>query len=216
MSDLHVVILAAGKGTRMRSALPKVLHRIGEKSLIERVTETAEELQPSTIVVVLGYEADAVQQSLHHRPGLRFARQEPQLGTGHALLQTEPCFERARGTLVLLSGDVPLLTSKTLRALVDHHNVSRAAATVLTARVELPDGYGRIVRNGSMIAAIVEDKDATQSERSIQEINSGIYAFDLEPLFDALRNVGADNCQKEYTFPIWSESIARGASSSRR
>ena len=161
MSDLHVVILAAGKGTRMRSALPKVLHRIGEKSLIERVIETAEELQPSTMVVVLGHQAEAVEQSLRHRLGLRFARQEPQLGTGHALLQTEPNFEHATGTLVLLSGDVPLLTAKTLRALVDHHNLSRAAATVLTARVEVPDGYGRIVRNGSMIAAIVEDKDAT-------------------------------------------------------
>jgi bifunctional UDP-N-acetylglucosamine pyrophosphorylase/glucosamine-1-phosphate N-acetyltransferase len=201
MSDLHVVILAAGKGTRMKSALAKVLHRAGELSLIERVLRTADALEPSTIVVVVGHQAEDVQRAVGTRPGLRFARQEPQLGTGHALLQAESHVAGARGTLILLSGDVPLLGPDTLRRLVDHHLSRLAAATVLTAIVDEPRGYGRIVRDGSVVAAIVEEKDASADERLIREINSGIYAFDLEPLFGALKSLGSNNAQREYYLP---------------
>jgi bifunctional UDP-N-acetylglucosamine pyrophosphorylase/glucosamine-1-phosphate N-acetyltransferase len=201
MSDLHVVILAAGKGTRMRSALPKVLHRAGELSLIDRVLRTAESLQPSTIVAVVGHQAEDVERAVGKRPGLRFALQEPQLGTGHALLQAEPYLRGARGTLVLLSGDVPLLRATTLRRLIEKHRARGAAATVLSAVVDDPHGYGRIVRDGESLAAIVEEKDATPDQRRIREINSGIYAFDLDPLFEALANVGADNAQREYYLP---------------
>jgi bifunctional UDP-N-acetylglucosamine pyrophosphorylase/glucosamine-1-phosphate N-acetyltransferase len=201
MADLHIVILAAGKGVRMMSAQPKVLHRAGNLPLIEHVLRTAATLNPSTIVVVVGHLASAVRQAIGEHPGVQFVLQEPQLGTGHALLQAEPHLAGARGTLVLLSGDVPLLRPATLAALLRHHREQGAVATVLTARVALPQGYGRIVREHGTIAAIVEDKDATPDQRSIDEINSGIYAFELGPLFDALRTIGAENAQGEYYLP---------------
>ncbi len=202
MPGIHVAILAAGKGTRMKSALPKVLHQAAGEPLIAHVLRAADALEPATITVVVGHLADAVKAGLSKRMGLGFALQEPQLGTGHALLQVEPHVRGATGTLVMLSGDVPLLRAGTLRALVRRHQQSAAAATVLTARVGQPKGYGRIVRDGrGVIAAIVEEKDATEDERRIDEINSGIYAFDLAPLFDALKNLGSANAQGEYYLP---------------
>lgn len=201
MSDIHVVILAAGKGTRMKSADPKVLHRAGELRLIEHVLRTAESLTPATTVVVVGHLGDRVKDALDKRPGLRFALQEPQLGTGHALLQARPLLEGATGTVVLLSGDVPLLRPATLQALVAAHERHGAAATVLTARVTGPHEYGRIVRENGRIAAIVEHKDATPEQRGIDEINSGVYAFALGPLFDALNAIGSANAQGEYYLP---------------
>ncbi|PYR91599.1 MAG: bifunctional UDP-N-acetylglucosamine diphosphorylase/glucosamine-1-phosphate N-acetyltransferase GlmU [Acidobacteria bacterium] len=198
---MHAVILAAGKGTRMKSARPKVLHCASGLPLIEHVFRVADSLSPATTVVVVGHMADAVKHALGKRLGLRFALQEPQLGTGHAVLQAEPHLAGARGTLVMLSGDVPLLQAGTLRALVATHEQRRAAATVLTARVDRPNGYGRIVRKNGAIAAIVEEKDATAAERAIDEINSGIYAFDVAPLFDALRAIGSANAQGEYYLP---------------
>jgi bifunctional UDP-N-acetylglucosamine pyrophosphorylase/glucosamine-1-phosphate N-acetyltransferase len=204
MSDTHVVILAAGKGTRMKSADPKVLHHAAGLSLIEHVLRAADALQPSTTVVVVGHLSDRVTDALSKRLGLRFASQERQLGTGHALLQAEPHLAGKSGTVVLLSGDVPLLRPATLCAMVEAHTARGAAATVLTARVDRPQGYGRIVRDAAKrgeIAAIVEDKDATPAEREIDEINSGIYAFALEPLFAALRSIGTSNAQGEYYLP---------------
>ena len=174
MPDIHLVILAAGKGTRMKSAEPKVLHRAGGLRLIDHVLRAARPLDARTTVVVVGHMAERIREALGERPGLRFALQEPQLGTGHALLQAEPHLAGARGTVVLLSGDVPLLRPDTLRALVATHDRSGAAATVLTARVADPDGYGRVVRTDGRIAAIVEHKDATPADRAIHEINSGI------------------------------------------
>jgi bifunctional UDP-N-acetylglucosamine pyrophosphorylase/glucosamine-1-phosphate N-acetyltransferase len=202
MSDTHVAILAAGKGTRMKSAQPKVLHPVAGLPLIEHVLRTADSLNPTSVTVIVGHMADAVKAGLTKRMGLRFALQEPQLGTGHAVLQVEPMLRGRSGTLVLLSGDVPLLRPTTVRALVDRHQTSGAAATVLTARVPEPRGYGRIVRDErGAITAIVEEKDATDEERTIDEINSGIYAFELAPLFDALKSIGASNAQNEYYLP---------------
>jgi bifunctional UDP-N-acetylglucosamine pyrophosphorylase/glucosamine-1-phosphate N-acetyltransferase len=201
MPDKHIVILAAGKGTRMKSAVPKVLHAAGGLPLIEHVLRAADSLNPSTTVIVVGHLADRVQSALAKRPGLRFALQEPQLGTGHALLQAEPHLAGAKGTVVLLSGDVPLLRADTLTELVRRHEAAGAAATVLTARVTGPHEYGRIVREHGRIAAIVEHKDATPEQRGIDEVNSGIYAFALEPLFDALRSIGSANAQGEYYLP---------------
>ncbi len=198
---LHVVVLAAGKGTRLRSTVPKVLHRAAGLPLINHILRTAESLRPQSIIVVVGHQAEQVKEAIPKRLGLRFASQEPQLGTGHALLQTEPLLESAHGTLVMLSGDVPLLRGETLARLVKTHQDESAAATVLTAVVENPDGYGRIVRDHDRIAAIVEHKDASPAERSITEINSGVYAFDLEPLFGALRSIGSANAQGEYYLP---------------
>ena len=201
MSDTHIVILAAGKGTRMKSAVPKVLPAAGGLPLIEHVLRAADALRPATTVLVIGHLADRVKTALAKRPGLRFALQEPQLGTGHALLQAEPHLAGAKGTVVLLSGDVPLLRAETLAALVERHEAAGAAATVLTARVSGPHEYGRIVREHGRIAAIVEHKDATPAQRAIDEINSGIYAFALGGLFDALRSIGSANAQGEYYLP---------------
>jgi bifunctional UDP-N-acetylglucosamine pyrophosphorylase/glucosamine-1-phosphate N-acetyltransferase len=201
MSDIHVVVLAAGKGTRMKSALPKVLHAAGGRSLIDHALRTAAALSPASIVVVVGHEAERLKAAIAERPGLTFAVQEPQLGTGHALLQAEPSLRGAHGTVVLLSGDVPLLRAATLLSLVSVHQARGAAATVLTADVPAPDGYGRIVREGGQIRAIVEHKDASPAEREIREINSGVYAFDLPPLFAALREIGSANAQGEYYLP---------------
>ena len=201
MPEIHVVVLAAGKGTRMKSAVPKVLHQAAGLSLIDRTLRAAAFLSPASITVVVGHQASQIKEALVGQPGLSFAVQEPQLGTGHALLQVAPLLREARGTLVLLSGDVPLLRGETLVALVHKHELRGAAATVLTAVVPAPDGYGRIVRDGDQIAAIVEHKDASPAEREIREINSGVYAFDLAPLFGALREIGASNAQGEYYLP---------------
>jgi len=202
MPDVHVVVLAAGKGTRMKSTLPKVLHRAGGLPLIEQVFRSADALSPQTITVIIGHQAEALREGLGERLGLQFAVQEPQLGTGHAVLQAEPALRGRTGTVVLLSGDVPLLRSATLGELVRVHAERRASATVLTAVLEDPYGYGRIVRGADgSIEAIVEHRDATPEQRQIAEINSGIYAFDLAPLFDALRQVSASNAQGEYYLP---------------
>ena len=199
--DVHLVILAAGKGTRMKSALPKVLHRVAGLPLIDYVLAGANALAPHSTTVVIGHQAPALEAAVARQPGLRFVVQEPQLGTAHALLQTERTMRGCRGTLVLLSGDVPLLKTETLKRLVDRHRERGAAMTVVTASVDDPHGYGRIVRNGEQIARIVEEKDATSTERRIREINSGIYAFSLEGLFDAVRAVAAENAQQEYYLP---------------
>jgi bifunctional UDP-N-acetylglucosamine pyrophosphorylase / glucosamine-1-phosphate N-acetyltransferase len=199
--DVHVVILAAGKGTRMKSALPKVLHRVAGQPLIEHVRAVAQTLCPRSTTVVIGHQAAALESALSGHPDITFVVQEPQLGTAHALLTTEPALRDATGMLVLLSGDVPLLAADTLKKLVDRHTSRRAAATVVTAVVDDPRSYGRIVRVGEQIARIVEDKDATSAEREIREINSGIYAFELAGLFDAVRSIAAENAQHEYYLP---------------
>ncbi len=198
MSDLHVVILAAGQGTRMKSQLPKVLHRVAGRSMIEHVLRLTGHLSPATRVVVIGHMADAVRDHLRAWPGLAFVTQEPQVGTAHALMQTEPALAGRTGTVLLLSGDVPMLRTETLQRLVAVHHEARAAATVLTATLDRPYGYGRIVRSSGRVARIVEERDASPKERAIKEINAGIYAFDLGPLFDALRGVASQNAQGEY------------------
>ncbi|MCC7125856.1 MAG: bifunctional UDP-N-acetylglucosamine diphosphorylase/glucosamine-1-phosphate N-acetyltransferase GlmU [Acidobacteria bacterium] len=185
----------------MKSARPKVLHPAGGMSLIQRVLRTAATVNPATVTVVVGHEADAVRAHLGRAPGLSTVVQEPQLGTGHALLQAEPPLEGQTGTVILLSADVPLLKPATLRALLDTHEQSGAAATVVTAMMQRPYGYGRIVRVGGDIARIVEERDASPAEREIKEINAGIYAFDLAPLFAALKSIGAENAQGEYYLP---------------
>lgn len=201
MSDIHVVVLAAGKGTRMKSELPKVLHRISGLTLIERVLRTASGLFPASITMVVGHGAAEVKQSLSKRSLLQFVTQEQQLGTGHALLQTRPLLEGKTGTVVLLSGDVPLLTVDALKGLLATHEDTDAAATVITANLPRPFGYGRIVRTNGRISKIVEERDASPTQKAITEINSGIYAFALEPLFAALDSIGTANKQGEYYLP---------------
>jgi bifunctional UDP-N-acetylglucosamine pyrophosphorylase/glucosamine-1-phosphate N-acetyltransferase len=200
-APVHVVVLAAGKGTRMKSRRPKVLHPLAGLPLIGHAVRTAKSLAPASITLVLGHGAEAVQHALSSIDGLTFVTQEPQLGTGHALLQAEPVLAGRTGTVVLLSGDVPLLRAESVERLVAHHVSHGAAATVLTTRVDDPFGYGRIVRTDGRIARIVEHRDATLDEQRIREVNSGIYAFDLPPLFDALRAVATGNSQGEYYLP---------------
>ncbi len=198
MTDLHVVILAAGKGTRMKSSRPKVLHRVAGRPMIEYAIRVAEFLEPRTTTVVVGHLQEALRQGLAHHPNLSFVTQEPQLGTGHALLQTAGILEGQNGFVLLLSGDVPLLKSHTLAELVRKHEETNAAATVLTAVVEQPYGYGRIVRVKGRVSRIVEERDASPAQRKIKEINSGVYVFAVAPLFDALRGLATANAQGEY------------------
>jgi bifunctional UDP-N-acetylglucosamine pyrophosphorylase/glucosamine-1-phosphate N-acetyltransferase len=198
MSELHVVVLAAGKGTRMKSAHPKVLHHVAGQPMVDYVIRAAAALEPRTTTIVVGHMKEALKDGLARYPYLSFVTQEPQLGTGHALLQTAPVLERQSGFVLLLSGDVPLLKHHTLAELARVHRDSKAAATVLTAIVEQPYGYGRIVRVKGRISRIVEERDASPAQRKIKEINSGVYALSLAPLFESLRGLASANAQGEY------------------
>jgi bifunctional UDP-N-acetylglucosamine pyrophosphorylase/glucosamine-1-phosphate N-acetyltransferase len=198
MKSLAAVILAAGKGTRMKSRIPKVLHPLAGLPMIHYPIELARSLGADPIVVVVGYAAQSVQQALDGY-GLRFVVQDPQLGTGHALGFARVLLEEGVKDLLILSGDVPLLTEETLRAMVSCHRSHRGALTLLCGRMEDPTGYGRILRDGKgRVVRIVEEKDATDEERAIQEVNAGVYCAKARPLFRALEGLSRDNVQGEY------------------
>ena len=196
----HVLILAAGQGTRMRSWRPKTLHRLAGIPLIEHVLRAAGALVPDSVGVVVGHRAEQVRAGLADT-SLEFVHQTEQLGTGHAVLQAEPLLAGRRGSLVVLSGDVPLIRPETLRSLVDTHERTNAAVTVLTATVARSYGYGRIVRKDGRLIRVVEERDASDAQRRLKEINSGIYALDLAPLFDALREIPASGAVGEVDLP---------------
>lgn len=198
MSDkVAVVILGAGKGTRMKSRMPKVLHKIGTRSMIEEVISTAKELNPEKIVVVVGFGADQVRQVL---PGdVVSVEQTSQLGTGHAMLTALPELEDFDGHIITLYGDVPLLSAGTIQELIKKHIKTEAAVTILTAILEDPTGYGRVIRNGDgTFFRIVEQKDASAAERRVKEINSGVYCFSSEVLKTYLPQLTPQNKQGEY------------------
>ncbi|MFH8700184.1 bifunctional UDP-N-acetylglucosamine diphosphorylase/glucosamine-1-phosphate N-acetyltransferase GlmU [Streptomyces chartreusis] len=196
-----VVVLAAGEGTRMKSATPKVLHEICGRSLVGHVLAAARELGPENLVVVVGHAREQVVAHLGEiDPGVRTAVQAEQNGTGHAVrMALEELGGGVDGTVVVVCGDTPLLTGETLTALAATHSGDGNAVTVLTAEVPDATGYGRIVRDGASgaVTAIVEHKDATESQRAIREINSGVFAFDGQLLADALGKVRTDNSQGE-------------------
>ncbi|MGW4871189.1 bifunctional UDP-N-acetylglucosamine diphosphorylase/glucosamine-1-phosphate N-acetyltransferase GlmU [Streptomyces chartreusis] len=196
-----VVVLAAGEGTRMKSATPKVLHEICGRSLVGHVLAAARELDPENLVVVVGHAREQVVAHLGETdPGVRTAVQAEQNGTGHAVrMALEELGGGVDGTVVVVCGDTPLLTGETLTALAATHSGDGNAVTVLTAEVPDATGYGRIVRDGASgaVTAIVEHKDATESQRAIREINSGVFAFDGQLLADALGKVRTDNSQGE-------------------
>jgi len=198
MSDLHVGILAAGKGTRMKSGRPKVLHQVAGRPMIDYAIVAARSLSPTTTTVVVGHMKELLQKGLERYPELSFVTQEPQLGTGHALLQTADLLEGKNGFVLMLSGDVPLLTGHTLAALLRKQEESGVAATVLTSSIDQPYGYGRIVRLRGKVSRIVEERDASPAQRKIKEVNGGVYVFSLPPLFDALRGLATANAQGEY------------------
>ncbi|MFV0135406.1 bifunctional UDP-N-acetylglucosamine diphosphorylase/glucosamine-1-phosphate N-acetyltransferase GlmU [Streptomyces sp. HMX87] len=196
-----VVVLAAGEGTRMKSATPKVLHELCGRSLVGHVLAAAGELDPENLVVVVGHAREKVTAHLTEAaPGVRTAVQERQLGTGHAVrMALEELGGVVDGTVVVVCGDTPLLTAGTLKELSATHASDGNAVTVLTAEVPDATGYGRIVRDGASgaVTAIVEHKDATEAQRAIREINSGVFAFDGRLLADALGKVRTDNSQGE-------------------
>jgi len=191
------VILAAGRGTRMKSTLPKVLHAVAGLPMALYPARLAKALGCDPTVLVIGHEAAAVKSALAGE-GLHFALQEEQLGTGHALLCAREQLTDFTGTLLLLCGDVPLLRAEALERLLAFHQAQAAAVTVLTAEMADPHGYGRIVRDGEEVLRIVEEKDASLKEKAIREINTGIYAFEAPFVFEALGQVGRDNAQGEY------------------
>ena len=194
---VHVVVLAAGQGTRMRSSGPKVLHSIGGQTLLGRVLSVAEALGPVSITVVVGHKAEKVEALVHSR-GHATVRQTEQLGTAHAVLQAQAALAGRTGTLLLLSGDVPLLEGHTLRKLLDVHAAAGAAASVVTAVMPNPFGYGRIVRRDGAIVRIVEERDASPEEKALAEINAGVYAFELPGLWEGLREIAPANAQGEF------------------
>lgn len=178
MSNIHAVVLAAGQGTRMKSKLYKVLHPVCGKPMVQHVVDTLADMQVKDVVVVVGHGADAVKETLGD--SVSYALQAEQLGTAHAVQQAIPFLTGKTGTTLLLYGDVPLLSKETLQELLDFHLEQQAAATVLTAVLPDPTGYGRIVRNESgEVVRIVEQKDASLEERAIREINTGIYCYNL-------------------------------------
>ncbi len=196
------VVMAAGKGKRMLNPdMPKVMHPINGKPLIDHVVDLAIRLGSSPVIVIVGFRRELVIQHLTDKydSSVAFAVQAEQLGTGHAVMQTEKLLDGFNGDVLVLSGDVPLLTEKTMRNLLNSHYETGAAMTVLTAMVDDPTGYGRIIRlaDGS-VDRIVEQRDASPDERAVREINSGIYVFRRRELFDALRHVTPENSQHEY------------------
>jgi bifunctional UDP-N-acetylglucosamine pyrophosphorylase / glucosamine-1-phosphate N-acetyltransferase len=192
---VQVVVLAAGQGKRMRSDLPKVLHPLAGRPLLAHVLATARMLTPSRLCVVVGHGGNVVREALA-APDLRWATQEPQLGTGHAVMQALPELE-AGGIVLVLYGDVPLIAAATLRSLVEA--AAGGALALLTQHLDTPKGYGRIVRGpGGRVERIVEEKDATDAERAIAEVNTGILAVSRARLDEWLAALGNDNAQREY------------------
>ena len=196
-TDLTVVVLAAGEGKRMRSRRPKVLHRLGGHPLIAYPVNLAGRLG-GRLVLVVGPGGEEIHQALGGTTNVHFVEQKERLGTGHALLQARSACGNGSGTILVLPGDTPLLSEATLRRLVDSHRAGHAAATLLTAAVEDPAGYGRVIREGGSVTAIVEDRDASPQQREIREIGTSVYCFDARRLWAALDQVRADNDQGEY------------------
>jgi len=191
------IVLAAGQGKRMKSALYKVLHPVCGKSMVEHVVDTVRSASCDRIVVVVGHGAEQVREKLGN--AAEYALQAEQLGTGHAVLQTRPLLEAEDGITLVIYGDTPLITADTVEAMMNRHAADGAGATLLTARVQDPHGYGRIVRGADgSVARIVEHKDCTAEEAAIDEINAGTYCFDNRLLFAALDQVRCDNAQGEY------------------
>jgi len=194
-----VAILAAGRGTRMKSDLPKVLHPCGGKLLIERVLESLSDIQPSRCIVIVGYRSEQVKATLQPFPNVEFVDQAEQLGTGHAVQQLLPVLDGFEGNLLVLNGDVPLLRSQTLSTLLQTHQDKQNAATILTAQLANPKGYGRVFCNAqNILDQIVEDRDCTPEQRQNHRINAGVYCFRWPDLAKILPHLKAENDQQEY------------------
>ena len=215
---LASVIMAAGQGKRMQDpTLAKVLYPVGGEPMLGHVVAMCEELCTFPIITIIGYGRDAVSAYLSEKfPEAKIAIQEEQLGTGHAVQQAERELGGFNGDILILSGDVPLLTHETAARLIEHHRECKEAATVLSVHMPNPIGYGRILRNGNgRLKTIVEERDATPEERKIGEINTGIYVFNSDVLFDVLKRIDRKNAQGEYyltdTFKLIIEQFGQDA-----
>lgn len=197
MQENLAIVMAAGKGTRMNSNKSKLVHKIYDKELVKRVVETAKESGINDIVAIVGYLKEQVKAVLGD--SVKYAYQEEMLGTGHAVMQAKQFLQGRKGKVVVLNGDVPIIRPQTIKTLIEKSTQRNEYATLLTAIYDDPAGYGRIIRdeNGN-VTAIVEDKDASETQREIKEINAGIYCFDIEELLLALDKITPNNKKGEY------------------
>ena len=198
-NKLRIVILAAGKGTRMNSGLPKVLHKLHGKALVDYVLDESEFLKPIESILVVGFKKEQVISHTNNRSNLKYVTQSEQLGTGHAVLQAEELLKNKKGHILILYGDVPNIKASTLEPIVDDHIINDRDLTLITAEIDNPTGYGRIIRdqNGSLLK-IVEEKDCSDDEKMIKEWNPGIYIFKTPKVFEILNNIKTNNASKEY------------------
>lgn len=201
--NITAVILAAGKGTRMKSEHPKVVAELAGKPLILHVLDHLGQAGVQQFQIVVGYKKDEVIAACQGRAGLEFCEQTEQLGTGHAVLVCEPVLRNFRGTVLVACGDAPMITGESFRQLIQLHQEGGYAATLLSAEMENPTGYGRIIRSADdgTVLRIVEEKDSTAEEKLVREVNTGTYCFSSEYLWDGLASVGNNNAQKEYYLP---------------
>ena len=197
--ELRVIILAAGKGTRMNSDLPKVLHKFQGKALIDYVIDESELLDPKEIILVVGFKKEQVIKHTKNRIHLKYATQVEQLGTGHAVLQTKELLKNKKGHILILYGDVPNIKASTLMPIVDDHISNNRDLTLITAEIDDPSGYGRIIRdkNGNLLK-IIEEKDCSDNEKKIKEWTPGIYIFKIKEVFRILNSIKTNNASKEY------------------
>jgi bifunctional UDP-N-acetylglucosamine pyrophosphorylase/glucosamine-1-phosphate N-acetyltransferase len=195
-----VAILAAGRGTRMKSDLPKVLHPLGGRSLVERVLDSLSAIQPSRRLIIVGYRGELVQKELIQRfDNLEFVEQPEQLGTGHAVQQVIPYLKDFTGDFLVLNGDVPLLRPETIERLLNTHKEQKNAATILTAQLPDPKGYGRVFCDSeNLLKEIVEDRDCTAAQKQNRRINAGVYCFHWPDLAKVLPQLKSENDQAEY------------------
>lgn len=206
---LTIIVLAAGKGTRMKSSLAKALQPLSGKPLLQFVLETADTLSPGRVIVVVGFQADSVKKAFPD-PSVEFVEQKEQLGTGHAVQQAEPLLRESGDDVLILCGDMPLVRSETLKSLIRKHRETGAQCTLLTLKSREVKDFGRILRNEHQsILRIVESKDATEEEKKVDEFNAGVYCFDKGLLFKALSATDNRNAQKEYYLTDTIEYLVR-------
>ena len=200
-NKLSVIIMAAGKGTRMKSEIPKVLHELSGDTLLNHVIKSSEELSPDKIIIIIGYQAELVKKTISS-DNILYSMQENQYGTGHAVMQAKPHLKNFKGNTLILSGDVPLIKASTLSSLINKHELGNYDACMLTAEIKNPEGYGRVIRdiNGNL-KKVQEHKDCNHEQLNINEINSGIYIFDNQRLFELLPMLDNNNQQSEYYLP---------------
>ena len=198
MTQTKMIILAAGKGTRMKSELAKVLHKVQGKEMVNHVLDMADQAGINETYLVIGHQAEQVKAATAGR-GVIYALQAEQLGTGHAVMMVEPTLTNYEGVTIITCGDVPLLKANTVKELIAKYESNKLDGVILTVELDDPKSYGRIIRGADgLVTKIVEFKDANEQEKAVKEINSGIYCFNTKLLFDALKNIKSNNAQKEY------------------